>query len=113
MYGIVLSERDRRILLAIDKDDDGGLSQTHPLPDTEEEIEVTLIYLESCGLVQTWRTQDRIAGVRLSDFGHKFLMENPKAKSETQEETKWKISAALSALAILISIAALLVSLLR
>ena len=100
MYGIYLSKRDKKILRAIN---DSGMD-TDILK--EENYLATIEYLKRIGLIETQNSCGEFRVAKLSEFGKKFKMENPKLKSEIPEQTKWIITTILSVTALVVSIIA-------
>lgn len=103
MYGIKLSKRDKKMLKVVTRD---GLMNDKVLP--REELVIVAEYLKEIGLIEIRKREGEFHTARLTPFGEKFKLENPKLKNEISDTDKWKIT---SAIAIAIGVATIIVQL--
>lgn len=93
MYGITLSDNDRRVLIAYLQRNDSCAEWTNPL-DSEDALYATVKHLENIGLVKGAYGGGDVVDYRLTDFGQKFVLENPHLESEPDNSRKWEVQEA-------------------
>lgn len=87
MYGISLSENDKKALQACDSD--GSWTGENPLVDLRS-LSATVKRLEAIGLVRgAFESGGCVVDYCLTDLGEKFILENPRLVSEPDSAQKW------------------------
>lgn len=72
-----------------------------------EELIPTMEHLRDLGLVEIQSPGGKFYTARLTKFGVKYKLENPKLKNDLSENAKWLITTAISVLALIIALIAL------
>ncbi len=99
MYNIWLSKRDKKFLKVVTRE---GIMNNTVLP--REEMVIVAEYLKEVGLIEIQKRGGEFYTARLTNFGQKFKLENPKLKNEISDNLKWKISTAVAIIIAIISL---------
>ena len=92
MEKIVLSKKEKLVL----KNTFDDYVDNEVLP--KEELYIVLKYLEKIGLVQVREYNGELSAARLTDFGKKYKLENPKLRNGITDTNKWVISMIITVL---------------
>ena len=104
MEKIILSKKDKLVL----KNTFDDSMDVDVLP--KEELYVIAKHLESIGLIEIQMYNDEFRTGRLTNFGKKYKLENPKLRNGISDTTKWLIPMIIT---ILVSIASLIIQILK
>jgi len=104
MKKILLSKRDKLVLRNTFDDN----INVDVLP--KDELFIVLKHLESLGLVQVREYNGELNAARLTNFGKKYKLENPKLRNGITDTNKWVISTIIT---VLLAIAAIIIQLLK